>query len=280
MTIVHERISAVVSLTLVGLALYSALEFPRQAASLTLFNSPLGIESPRQWLTILLLAGLAISGTDSVIRAHPDLLSQRLSYVATFCMLPGLLVVLATQLLRLAPNALWWAGGLLATGLMLWLTIVIEFRHVALEATESPPPETAPLARSWQRLWQQLLGYGLVLAFGLLIYETRSRAAVSATGVMVVSLMVASTLLRQPPARITKTWLYAGIIGLSLGQITWVLNYWQISTLSAGLFLFLIFYFLLGLAQQQLLGQFSTKLLWEFGFIALLGLAVIFFIIG
>ena len=69
----YERINAVVSLTLIGLALYFVLDFPAQTVTFTLFGSPLDIESPRQWLMVLLLGGMAATGTDAVIRAHPGL---------------------------------------------------------------------------------------------------------------------------------------------------------------------------------------------------------------
>ncbi len=264
---IYERISAVVSLSLIGLTLYFALDFPIETTQFTLFNSAVGVNSPRQWLMILLLGGLAIVGTDTVIRAHPSLPSQRHDYVATFCMLPGLLVILATQLLRLAPNSVVWIIGLVVVGILLWFTIIIELQQIPLDPT---------LAYGWRRPWQQLISYGLILAFIMLIYQTRSRSAMSATGIALVSMMVAVTLLRQKPATISKTWLFAFIIGLSLGQITWVLNYWRTTTLSAGLFLFLIFYGLLGLAQQQLLGKFSRQVLWEFGIVSVITLWVIF----
>ncbi len=264
---IYERISAVVSLTLIGLTLYFALDFPVEAAQFTLFNSPVGVNSPRQWLMIFLLGSLAMVGTDTVVRSHTSLPSQQSDYVATFCFLPGLLTILATQLLRLAPNPLAWVMGLLIVGMLLWATIIIELQQVPLDPT---------VAYGWRRPWQQLISYGLILAFYMLIYQTRSRSALSATGIALVSTMVAATLLRQKPSAISKTWLFAVIIGLSLGQITWALNYWHTTTLRAGLFLFLVFYVLLGLAQQQLLGRFSRQVLWEFSLVAAITLWVIF----
>ena len=91
----YERINAVVSLTLIGLALYFVLDFPRQITTLMLFGSPLEVDSPRQWLMALLLGGLAMAGSDAVMRTHAELPSRRLSYLATFWTLPGLLVILA-----------------------------------------------------------------------------------------------------------------------------------------------------------------------------------------
>jgi hypothetical protein len=263
---VYERISAVVSLTLIGLALYFVLEFPDRAATITLFDSPLALVSPRQWLMAFLLSGLAMAGTDNVLRSHPELPEQRRTYLASYWFLPGLLVILATQTLGLAPNTLTWGAGLIATGILLWVTILAQYH------------QAYPSARHWSRWWQQLVGFGLALAMFVLIYYTRARSALSASGILVVSGLVALSLLRQKPANLQKSWLFAAIIGLCLGQITWALNYWRVSALQAGLFLLIFFYVLVGLAQQQLLGTLSRRVVWEFGFVTLAGLVVIFYL--
>ena len=263
---VYERISAVVSVTLIGLALYFVIEFPIQTTSLMLFDSPLAIESPRRWLMTLLLGGLAMAGMDAVIRGHPTLPTQRLSYLATFWLLPGLLVILATQTLDLAPTPVAWAAALAGVGLLLWVTMLAEFQQVSFDVA----------ARRASHLWRQFMGYAIALALFVIIYQARSRSALSATGILLVSGMTALALLRQTPALISKTWLFAAIIGLSLGQITWALNYWQVTALNAGLFLLLIFHILIGLAQQQLLGSLSRRVVWEFGIIAAVALLVIF----
>ncbi|GIK41248.1 MAG: hypothetical protein BroJett011_50810 [Chloroflexota bacterium] len=264
--LVYERVSVVVSLTLIGLTLYFVLAFPAETAAFTILGSPLTLDSPRQWLVALLLGGLAMAGADAVMRIHPALTTRRLSYLATFWMLPGLLVFLATQTLGLAPNPVTWAVGLMVTGLLLWLTIIAEFWQI----------RTNPSQRyRWAYVWQQFIGYTMALLFFIIIYRTRSRSAISATGIMLVSGMIAVALLRQRHA-IAKTWLFAGIIGLSLGQITWALNYWRIGALTAGLLLLLIFYVLVGLAQQQLVGKLSHRALWEFGSIAVVAVLVIF----
>ena len=116
----------------------------------------------------------------------------------------------------------------------------------------------------------------IALIFYILIYQSRSRSAISATAIMGVSGIIALALLRQSPDQIFKTWLFAAVIGLSLGQITWALNYWRTGALNAGLLLFLVFYVLVGIANQQLSGVFSRRVLWEFGVVSLVTLVVIF----
>jgi hypothetical protein len=129
---------------------------------------------------------------------------------------------------------------------------------------------------SWARLWQPFMSYGLALGLFIAIYHPRFRGALSATGILLISGMLALPLLRHKPETISRTWLFAAIIGLSLGQITWALNYWRASTLHAGLLLLLVFYVLVGLAQQQLQAALSRRTLWEFGIISFVALLVIF----
>lgn len=275
---IYERISAVVSLTLIGLALYFVLEFPARTATLMLFGSPLTLYAPRQWLMAVLLTGLAMAGANTVVRDHPGLSDQRLNYLATFWILPGLLVFFATQTLGLAPNAVAWAIALLGVGILLWLTLIAEY-HLALPEAASSGWSARlkrPAPFSWTRLWQQLLSYGLALGLFIAIYHHRFRGALSATGILLISGMLALPLLRHKPEVISRTWLFAVIIGLSLGQITWALNYWRVSTLHAGLLLLLVFYVLVGLAQQRLQNALSQRALWEFGIISLVALLVIF----
>ena len=260
----YERISAVVSITLIGMAVFFVLDFPTQAAGLILLGSPVSLDAPSRWLMVILLAAMVMAGVDNIIRFHPRLPSTRMIYVATFWMLPGLVVILATQTLGLSDSAPIWAASLVGVGAILWYTIVAELRLV------EPGPGI------WSRLWQQLVGYIVALLFFVVIYNTRSRSALSATAVMFVSGMVAVALLRQQPARILTSWLLAVIIGLSMGQLTWALNYWRVGTLNAGLLLFLVFYLLVGLSQQHLVGKLSSRTLWEFGAIATVALVVIF----
>jgi hypothetical protein len=263
---IYERINVVVSLTLIGLALFFVLSFPVQEAEISLFGTPIEIVAPRQWLMMVLLAALAMAGTDVVIRMHPKLPSLYLTYRATFWMLPGLLVVLATQTLGLAPTPAIWAISLAIFGLMLWFTILAEYRQVS--------PDGVNLL--WPRLWRQFIGYGVTLAFFIVIYQTRSRSAISATAVLLVSSSMALGLLCQPPEAILKSWLLAGVIGLGLGQMTWALNYWRIGALNAGLLLFLVFYLFVGLTQQYLDDKISHRTLWEFGTVAGVALIVIY----
>lgn len=264
---VYERISAVVSLTLIGLALYFVLDFPRQVATVTLLNSPVSLVSPRQWLMALLLGALAMAGADTVMRAHPALDGRRLGYLATFWPLPGLVVILATQTLGFAPGTVAWAAGLAGVGVILWITLIAGFRLAE--------PQTAP---RWAGLWQQFVGYGSALGLFVMIYYTRNQSLLSVAAVLVTGGMVALALLRRGPEATAQTWLLAAVIGIGMGQVTWALNYWRAGALQAGLVLLLILYLLVGIAHQYLDGALNRRVLWEFGGVAAVILALVLYL--
>ncbi|MCK4449255.1 MAG: hypothetical protein KAX26_01555, partial [Anaerolineae bacterium] len=69
--------------------------------------------------------------------------------------------------------------------------------------------------------------------------------------------------------------LFAGIVGLIVGESTWALNYWQVSAWVGGLFLLLIFYITVNAAHQHLLEHLSGPILVEFVIVAIIVLTII-----
>jgi hypothetical protein len=262
----YERISQVVSLTLLGLVVCSLIELPNRTLELIFLGTPLTLVVSQRWLMILLLGGLAGTGASSIIRAHP-LLTRRLSgYVLAFMLLPTLLVMLIILILPLlSTDLIWWAAGIGVSGLLIWLTLLAEYHTVD------------PRDRSYEmsHFWLNLVGFGVAFGLFALIYQTRARSIISASEMSLAGGLLAASLLRAGPAQIGRTWLFAAIVALVLGQSTWALNYWRIAPLTAGFWLLLVFYLLVGLAQQQLLGRLTRRALIEFASVALVGLIAI-----
>lgn len=263
---IYERISILVSLTLLGLVAYFLIELPSRAIDLALFGSPLTLTVSQRWLMAVLLGGLAATGTRAIVNAHPSSPRWAPGYVLAFWVLPGLLVILATLWLSLlTPSLGWWLAGIGTIGLLLWLVVLAEYHIID---PRDPQYELA-------RLWLNLVAYGVAFGFFVVIYQTRARSILSATEVLLVSGLLAASLLRAGPAQAGRTWLFAGIVALAMGQGTWALNFWRVSPLTAGLWLLLIFYLFTGLAQQHLLGRLTRRALVEFAAVATIGLIVI-----
>lgn len=263
---IYERISAIVSLALLGLAAYFLIELPSRSVELQLLGSPLTLHISQRWLMALLLGGLAATGARSLIYAHPSLPRRASGYALAFWIMPGLLVILATLWLSLLASTLnWWLAGITITGLLLWLVILAEYHTID---PRDPQYELA-------RLWLNLVAYGLAFGFFVVIYQTRARSILTATETLCVSGLLAGSLLRAGPAQVGRSWLFAGLVALVMGQCTWALNLWRIAPLTAGLWLLLIFYLFTGLAQQHLLGHLTRRALVEFAAVAAIGLLVI-----
>jgi hypothetical protein len=134
-----------------------------------------------------------------------------------------------------------------------------------------------PFARGYRRarLGMNALTYAVALVLFLLVYRSRARSIVSATEIMLVSGLLALELLRGSGRPMLMITLYAGITGLLLGQVTWVLNYWRLASLTGGLVLLVVFYDVVGLAQSALQGRISRRVIIEYGLITIGAMALI-----
>ncbi len=117
------------------------------------------------------------------------------------------------------------------------------------------------------RVALNVLAYVLAFAFFLVIYRTRARSLVTATGISGVAFLVALDLFSVAETRWVRVVLYAAVTGLLVGEATWALNYWRLDDWTASLFLLLLFYFCTGVVQQYLLERLKITVLLEFGFV-------------
>jgi Protein of unknown function (DUF5656) len=298
----RDRASVLVWVALMGLVAQRVLALPSQEFTVTVLGSPITLTITTNTILGVLLAGLVASGTESVARAHPrgrggtggqtgsptspqrseisprgftgtvsDLSRQQLDLILTrgnhwvFWALPVALVVVALFLLPVTPSQSYWLLGLILTGVALGLSMTGIYYTID------------PFARGYRRarLGMNALTYGVALVLFLVVYRSRARSIVSATEVMLVSGLLALELLRGSGRPTLMISLYAGITGLVLGQVTWALNYWRLSSLTGGLVLLVIFYDVVGLAQNALHGRISRRVLIEYGLITLGAMALI-----
>ncbi len=101
------------------------------------------------------------------------------------------------------------------------------------------------------------------------------RSIVSATEIMFVSGLLALELLRGSSRPTVLVLVYAGIVGLVLGEATWALNYWRLNSLTGGLLLLLIFYNVVGLSTHGIQGSLRRRVLIEFALITIATLGLI-----
>ena len=266
-----------------GLAAQRFLALPERSFTAILLGSPVTLSITDSAILGALLAGLVASGTEAVLRAHPNSLRarsagdlsgagdrvERINPVSrdhwVFWGLPIALTVVALLLLPLAPSVVYWVIGLITMGLALGFSLAGIYYTV--------DPFQPGYRRA--RLGLNALTYAAALVLFLVVYRTRVRSLVSATEVMVVSGLLALELLRGSGRPTVLVALYAGITGLVLGQATWALNYWRLDSLTGGLVLMISFYNIVGLAQHGLQGRIRRRVVLEYGLITVAALALI-----
>ena len=251
----------VVSLTLIGLALYFVIDLPTHTLSIPLWGREVTAPASTRLLMGVLLGGLAFSGAGAVLHADAH---RRIRYTVPFWVNATLLVLLAMMTLGRLGSVGSWALGLLATGVLLWLTLLAEYR-----ALHTPPPG-APAAR----LWSQGMSYALLLAYTLLLYQTPVAVWVRWPGVGGLGGLLAASIFKLYPAPEGGSGLAGWGVGVALAQLSWVLGYWPLGATGTALLVMLAFYALCGATVAGRQGRLSGRTLAEYGAVAALGVVI------
>ncbi|HIE39739.1 MAG TPA: hypothetical protein EYH30_11090 [Anaerolineales bacterium] len=261
----RDRLSVLVALILLIGVLFRFIQLPEAAWDLSVLGSPLEVRVTKTWLLVALVTGLTAFGTRYVLAAHPDAPHRLPRPLYLSWVLPSLLAGMAAYLVEMAPAEGMWAGGLLLAALIISLAVSAEFGALS---TDHPGYARA-------RLSLNVLAYLLAFSLFYVIYRTRTRSIVTASGTTLVAFLVALDLLSVADVSVGRVALYAGAVGLLVGEATWALNYWQIGNWAGGLFLLAIFYLLTGLAHQHLLERLSLWVLLEFGLVTAAALTAV-----
>jgi hypothetical protein len=293
----RDRTSVMIWVVLMGLAVQRFLALPARSFETEVLGSPITLTITANTILGVVLAALAASGTEAVVRAHPRALrapvrSRGLARATAagvglprlgdsvgtterpaltlgrhwvFWGLPVALIMVAVLLMPLAPTPIYWVLGLIVTGAALGLSMAGIYYTI--------DPFQPGYRRA--RLGLNALTYAMALLLFLVVYRTRVRSIVSATEVMAVSSLLALELLRGSERPTVLVALYAGIAGLILGQATWALNYWRLDSLTGGLVLLVMFYDAVGLAQSAIQGRVRRRVLLEYGLITIAAFALI-----
>ncbi|MCP4540775.1 MAG: hypothetical protein GY832_26860 [Chloroflexi bacterium] len=261
----RNRLSVLVAVLLLGSVLFRFIELPEHTWKLQPLGSPLEIRVTGTWLLTSLMVSLVCTGTNLILHGHPHLEEYPGRPIYISWILPGIMAGLAAY--TLSHIYIWplWILGLLVTGISISLIVSAEYTVV------SPQDPGYPRAR----LALNMLTYLLAFILFATIYQTRTRSLVTGTLMMFTAALLALDLLSVADTQFGRVVLFAGIVGLIIGESTWVLNYWQISAWAGGLFLLLIFYFVVNVAHQYLLEHLSTSTLIEFTVVTIIVLIII-----
>jgi len=261
----YDRVSVVVGLISLGLALFLIIELPSGSFSFTVLSLPITISMLKEWLMAVLLGGLAWMGANYVIQAHPAVRESGRLHTSVFCILPTMWVLLAVFLLPLAPHWLYWVGGLSLMDILLSLMLIAEYHAVY--------PEDAYYSQS--RWGLNIAAHLMAVAFFVFVYRSKMRSMFSATATFAIGSLLALRILDDASQDLRRGGIYALIVGLVIGEATWALNYCDLKGSTGGLLLFLLFYLIIGLSKQHLREHFNRRVLLEFALVALLGIGLL-----
>ena len=261
----YDRIVSLVLLVLLGLAVVFLIDI-----NPNILRARLGGDLPVitvSWLLIASLVVITSTGADVFIRGHPQMQTRtlptiNLGFVALefapgFWILPSFAIIASFAFFRLFSASLQMtafilalaaAGGLLLAALL--------GQHYALDRR----PEVRHNARLGLQTITFLLAFGIFSA----IYYTRLRTLYSAALIGAAGMLLAYALLQWTPSR-RGLLLLSGLVGLTLAEATWALNYWAAPFLLGGALLLVIFYVAIGLLQHHLEGTLSRRVFWEYG---------------
>ncbi len=256
----YERVLPLVAIVLMGLGLILLVE---GINSLT-FTVPLPGEYEAgvsiAWLILIFLLLVVVVGTESVqpdvevdVPGHRGRQLHPASWVV-----PVLATLTSFLFLRLLVSPVARGVGLGVTGAVLVTALVAQ--HYAADER--------PAVRAWSQRILSVLVY--VVAFFLYgsIYALKLRSLFSATAIVVVTMLLAWTLLHRLAAR-SRVRLYAAVVGLCVGEVTWPLNYWAINGIVGGAFLLILFYALVNPVRHHLQGTLTWRVAREYVLVTL-----------
>jgi hypothetical protein len=261
----YDRIVSLVLLVVIGLAVVFLIDI-----NPNILRARLGGDLPPitvSWLLIASLVVITSTGADVFIRSHPQMQTRslptlNLGVVAIemapgFWILPAFTIIASFAFFRLFGASLGATAGILASvaaGGLLLATLIAQ--HYALDRR----PEVRHSARLTLQTITFLLAFGIFSA----VYFARLRTLYSAALIGASGMLLAYTVLQWTPPR-QGLLLLAAMVGLTLAEATWALNYWAAPFLLGGALLLVIFYVASGLLQNHLEGTLSRRIFWEYG---------------
>jgi hypothetical protein len=251
---------------MLGLTLSLLVRLPSRELSFLVLGSDLTISLSGSLQITIVLVALVCAGMDGIVRTSPLEQGYALAYSATFWVLPTLITVLGLNLLQGVP---WWNLRIAligAAGVLLIVLIEAQCRTI--------DPADSRYMRA--RLTLNVITYCAALVLLWAVFGSRTRSVISATGAALTAGMLSLELFRSTFETLPRTWLYAAVVGLCLGELLWALNYCSVDTRTGGAILLLTFYALTGITQQYLWGRLNRRLIAEYVAVFALGLLALF----
>ena len=263
-----DRLSLLTSLVLVGLTLSLILDLPSQRVEFSILGSAASFTISGYWIIAVLLAALTAAGVNSIARTHPRVHLGETPYIFILWILPAVIVTTATMILSLADVRVFGVYEMIGVALAgAFLVAVVIGEYITIDLSDR--------WYSAARLGVNLAVYLAALILFATIYSWKLRSLYSSTAIGFAAGLLALELFRGSESDFGRTWLYAAVVGLSMGEIVWALNYWNLSGFIGGAFLLIFFYAFTGIVQQFLWNRLNKIVFAEFTMIAVGAMALL-----
>jgi hypothetical protein len=162
--------------------------------------------------------------------------------------------------LRSLADPVQWLLALVAAGILLALTLALEYQSVGPRARATA---------SWQ--WGMLAVHHLaILLLCLAIVRWPTIALVQGLATFVAAWLLSARLLWGTKSDLPDAFLHGGVAGVIMAQAAWAIMLWPLTPWRAALLLLLVFYLVVGLLIQQRQGRLTRRIALEYGGVALM----------
>ncbi len=246
----HNKLGAVVVLIAAGLFASFGLTWPARDVSLYGLSFTLS----GRMLLGLVVFGLACSGTDAVVRGHPQIQPQQLRLSFLHWVLPAALTTVAWVLLTRPDSTE--VKGIVVTITSGLLALVIAAEHHTVDPTGR-----------WRTAVQfslRLVTYLLAMLLYIAIHLGIPADLAAAITVAMSSVILGFRVLCDDECTLKRLWPYVLGLGALLGIASWLLNLWIASPVLHSIALVVLLYVLTGMVRQFLLGKLTRKIALEY----------------
>ncbi|MGH2518599.1 MAG: DUF5656 family protein [Chloroflexota bacterium] len=205
-----------------------------------------GIDLP-YGLALALLAGVSVP---YLLHTHPAYVFSPVRLI-----IPAGVALAAPSIARLLANNSVVLVGVFGPPTLLYACIYAEYQVVR--------PSTSGKAQI-ARLLLTLAAYVVALAIFVLLEDAKARALVSAPLAAVTGGLLALRLFTVEQRQEARTGLYAAVIGLTMAEVIWPLNYWVLSAAAGAAALLMVFYVVVGVTHHLLARDASWRLVVEY----------------
>lgn len=264
--IINNRLGAVVAGLLLALALSRLVELPARPLQVSALGSPLGVNLSGTTLSLLIVAGLAVTGMQSLLQLHPSIREARPSHRIIYWIVPAMLSAALLLWLRQIDDLGTWTLALAASAVLLPLILLSEYKAASLA-----PPERGDAWLQWGRM--VLIHLTALLLFAV-IYGMGLRRLLGAPAVWLVTAPLAARFFYGLTGEIRRSFIYGAAAGLATAVTITILNLWQLSTLRGGWLLLLAFYLAVGLLKERIAGRLDGRVAMEYAAVGLLAVLI------